>query len=85
MWFIHDKRRETHELLQRKRMAYIRRQEKVMEEALDIQKRLEQKEAVVETRSAEGNRIEEEGIVGRTSSDIFETETGNSTDEFAEV
>jgi hypothetical protein len=85
VWFIHDKRRETHELLQRKRMAYIRRQEKVMEEALDIQKRLEQKEAVAETRSAEGNRVEEEGIVGRTSSDIFETETGNSTDEFAEV
>jgi hypothetical protein len=87
VWFIHDKRRETHELLQRKRLAYIRRQDKVMEEALEIQKSLEQKEAVVvQTRaSAEGNRAEEEEIVGRTQSDLFEAETGDSTCDFAEL
>lgn len=51
VWFIHDKRRETHELLHRKRQAYIRRQERVMEETLEIQQRHDQRHSMKDGES----------------------------------
>lgn len=83
VWYIHDKRRETQEMLLRKRQAYLRRQERILEETLKIQHRCEQNNPAVIDGSSEQGETADNPIVDDSPPDPDENE--ESSDDLLEI